>query len=314
MRYLEQALPSFMFANESSCDELHKNGKVGTEPFALFPKERRFRNAPRVHTAERDAGQLVVLGMQEVGHHHEAKFGILVRLGPNEAVSIRHGNRILKPSLQSIELVEIGNGINTSTSNSVVISSDTTHHNDTWIRRVQHGLHEQTNHQEMREVVDLHRLFMVVSTPLGVVQGRLVDTSIANETINGFVDAEFFHFLAKFANGFKRIEFTLNGGEAGHVKAIHFGDGFHLVQISNSTHNMIFSRLQQSQGCFTSKTRGSSSQNHKFLISKLILDFFFIRIMSGHLPLGHELEGIQARERPKPEAKDHGYSFSGHHC
>ena len=50
--------------------------------------------------------------MEEVGCHHERELGIIVCLGTNEAVSISHGNRIVKTLLeQPVQLPEVGDGV-----------------------------------------------------------------------------------------------------------------------------------------------------------------------------------------------------------
>jgi hypothetical protein len=45
----------FILAPSSrTCNEFHKDGKVGAEPFSLFTKEWRFGDASWVHAAEGD--------------------------------------------------------------------------------------------------------------------------------------------------------------------------------------------------------------------------------------------------------------------
>jgi len=212
-----------------TCDELHKNGEIGAKPFSLFPEQGRLGNAARVHAAKRNARQFVVLGVQKVGHHHETKLGVLVSFGANKAVAVGHGHGVVEAGLEAIQLVKIGNGIDAATTHSIIISRDAAHHNDACIGRIQHGVHEQTDHQKVRQEVDLHGLLVVVGAPLGIVECWLVNTGIANEAINGFVDTELFDLLAKVSHRIEGVEFTLNGCEAIHIKAIYFGDRLHLV-------------------------------------------------------------------------------------
>ena len=41
-----------------------------------------------------------VLVVQDIRRHHEAEFRVLVGLGTNEIVTVKHGDRVLAPCLQ----------------------------------------------------------------------------------------------------------------------------------------------------------------------------------------------------------------------
>jgi hypothetical protein len=121
---LEESLSSFFLSNETSSNELHKDRKVLSKPGSLLAKEWRFSNAARVNTRKGNTGQFVVFGMKGVGKHHEAKLGVFVRLGSVEAVAVCHGDRIFEASLEAIKLMKICNGIDSTSTNRIVISGD----------------------------------------------------------------------------------------------------------------------------------------------------------------------------------------------
>ena len=72
MRHLEESLAGFLLADEAAGDELHEEGEVFPEPRPLLSEERRLGDAAGVDGGEGDARLLVVLGMEEVGEHHQA--------------------------------------------------------------------------------------------------------------------------------------------------------------------------------------------------------------------------------------------------
>mmetsp|Transcript_18766 Transcript_18766/g.54263 ORF Transcript_18766/g.54263 Transcript_18766/m.54263 type:complete len:206 (+) Transcript_18766:873-1490(+) len=205
MSDLEKTLSGLVFSNKSSSDELHEDGEIGAEPLSLLTEKRRLGNAAGVHTAEGNSSQLVVLGVKEISHHHKAKLAVLVCLGADESISISHRNRVYETCLETFQVMKIRNGIYTATSDSVVISGNGSNHNNTCIWGVDHTLHELTDHQEMRQKVNLHGLFVVVDTPLGVVQRWLVDPSIADKTIDGLGHAELVEIIAEFSNRFEGV-------------------------------------------------------------------------------------------------------------
>jgi hypothetical protein len=192
--------------------------------------------------------------VQEVCHHHETELAVLVCLGSNESVTIRHGDRISKTLLETFQLVQIGNGIDTTTSDGIVVSSDASHHGNARIRRVHHGVHKQANHEKVTEKVDLHGLFVIVDTPLGVGQRRLVDTSVANETIQGLAESELVHVFAKLPDRAKAVELAVHGRKVIHVKSVDFGDSLHLVEIANGANDMVLSRVQQGETGLAAET------------------------------------------------------------
>mmetsp|Transcript_7602 Transcript_7602/g.11612 ORF Transcript_7602/g.11612 Transcript_7602/m.11612 type:complete len:224 (+) Transcript_7602:194-865(+) len=138
---LEQTLASLVFSHKAACNKFHKDGKVFTKPWSLFSKEGRFRNATGIHTTKRNAGGLVVFRVQKVGQHHETQLRIFVGLGPIETVTVGHFNGFVKAGLESIQIVQIGNGIDATATDGIVVTGDTTHHGDTRIVRTFHAGH-----------------------------------------------------------------------------------------------------------------------------------------------------------------------------
>lgn len=117
--------------------------------------------------------------MQVVGHHHQAQFGIFIRFRTNKVVAINHTNWIVESLRKSFQLVQIRNGIDTTPTDRIVISRDTSHHDDSRIGCISQGGHEFGNHEKVTQKIDLHRLLMIVDRPLGVRKTRLVDTRVA---------------------------------------------------------------------------------------------------------------------------------------
>ena len=168
MRDLKETLTGLLFAHKSARDVFHKDGEVHAEPVALLPEEGTLGDAARVNRGEGNAVGLVKLGVQDVGQHHEAELGILVGLGPVEAVAISHGDGIFESRFESLQILKISDGVHTATSDCIVITGDRAHGNNAWIRGSRHVGHEQTDHEEMAQEVDLHRLLVPVGRPFGV--------------------------------------------------------------------------------------------------------------------------------------------------
>lgn len=177
--------------------------------------------------------------MQEIGHHHETELAILVCLGANESVAIRHANRIRKAFLEPIELVQVGNRIDTTATNSVVVSGNATNHGNAWIFGVHERVHKETYHEKVTQKVNLHGLLVIVDAPLGIRQRRLVDTSVANEAIKGLGETKLVHLLAKGADRFKAVELAVHGRKVLQIKAVNLGDSFHLVEIADGANDVI---------------------------------------------------------------------------
>lgn len=116
----------------------------------------------------------------------------------------------------------------------------------------------------MRQKVDLHGLFAVVFTPLGIFQGWLVDTSVANESVNGLGHAKFIDIFAELADRFERVEFTFHGSKVVQVKTIDFGNRFHLVEIADGSDDVVFAGTKKRQGGFSSEAGGRSRNDDKF--------------------------------------------------
>lgn len=114
----------------------------------------------------------------------------------------------------------------------------------------------------MAQIIDLHRLFVSIDAPLGVRERWLVDTSVADQSIEGFGLSKVVEFSAKVADGIKAGKFALHGSKGGLVKAVDFGHGFHLAQIPHGAHHMVLSGPQQGRGCFAAQTRRCSRYYH----------------------------------------------------
>lgn len=150
--------------------------------------------------------------------------------------------------------MQIGNGVNATASNGIVVSRDTAHHGNTRIARFLEGWHEQANHEEVTQKVDLHGLFEIVNAPLGIVQRRLVDTSVANETIEGLGESELVNLCAEFFDRVKAVELAVHGRKVLHVKAVDFSDGFHLVKIADGANDVVLSSVQQGEAGLATET------------------------------------------------------------
>ena len=68
---------------------------------------------------------------------------------------------------------------------------------------IRYRLQHVPDHQEMRQVVDLHSLLMVVSTPFGVIQTWLVYTGVTNQSIDRLSESKFLHIFAKLSDTVK---------------------------------------------------------------------------------------------------------------
>jgi len=95
---------------------------------------------------------------------------------------------------------------------------------------------------------------MSIGTPLGIGKRRLVYTRIANEPINRFAHSELIYILAKLANGVEGIELAIHGGEIIHIKLIQFCNGFHFVDVTDSTYNMVLSCAKECLGGLATET------------------------------------------------------------
>mmetsp|Transcript_14750 Transcript_14750/g.25557 ORF Transcript_14750/g.25557 Transcript_14750/m.25557 type:complete len:316 (-) Transcript_14750:183-1130(-) len=295
MNSLEETLACFVFSDKTTSDKFHENWEVGSEPGSFFTKERGFSNAPWIHAAEGNSSQLVILGMKIVGRHHQAQLGIFVGLGTNETISISHGDRLFESSLESLEVVQICNGIDTATSDCIVIPCHRSDHDDPRVWRVDHALHELTDHQKVRQKVCLHGLFVTVQGPLGMVKRGLVDSCVANETIDGFGHAELVEVLAELPNALKGVEFTLHRCKVVHIESIDFSHRFHLVEIPNGSDHMVLSRSEQREGSFSAQSRRASGNHGEFLVTKLLFDSFLVWIIRWHLEFRHPLEALDTK-------------------
>mmetsp|Transcript_33218 Transcript_33218/g.65475 ORF Transcript_33218/g.65475 Transcript_33218/m.65475 type:complete len:201 (-) Transcript_33218:410-1012(-) len=200
MQNLEETLASFWFSDESSCNILHENREILPEPRPLLSEQRGLRNATRIDGRECNACGAVEAFMKHVGSHHEGQFGIFVHLGPIEIVSVHHGDWILAAELQAFKVFKVSNRIDAATTDSVVIPSDRTNHDNAGIRGTFHHRHDLGSEKKMAKVIDLQLLFVSVFCPLWIVQRWLINSSIACQPIYGTVATKSIQFLNEFVH------------------------------------------------------------------------------------------------------------------
>lgn len=193
----------------------------------------------------------------------------------------------------------------------------------------------------MRQVVDLHCLLVSIDTPLGIGQGRLVDTGIANQSIDRLAQFPFLEIVTKISDTLKGVEFTFHGRKALGIKTIQLGHSLHLVDIAHGAHDMVLACPKECQSRLASQPRRRSCYNNQFytkrktanqelvnairvrsdssrtsrtLVTKLVLHGGFLFHVDGNwkLPLGHELKGAAAlQEDSKGDESDAGNALHG---
>lgn len=173
------------------------------------------------------------LGVQEVRHHHETKLRILVRLRPNEAVSVCHGDRLLESLGKALQLVQVSDGVHAAAPHRVVVPGDAPHHDHAGVGAVHHRREELRNHQEVGQEVDLHGLLVLIHRPLGIRERRLVDAGIADQPVDRLRKTELVDLLAELLDGIERIQLAVHGREVLRVEAIQLRHCFHLVKAAN---------------------------------------------------------------------------------
>lgn len=120
------------------------------------------------------------------------------------------------------------------------------------------------DHEKVRQVVDLHGLFVSIDTPLGIGQGRLVNTGVANQSIDRLAQFPFLETFTKIADALKGVEFTFHGRKAFAIKAIQLGHSLHLVDIAHSAHDVVLACPKERQSRLASQPRRRSCDNNQF--------------------------------------------------
>ena len=100
------------------------------EPCALLLEEQGLGGVSGVDAGEDDVLARVEPEVEEAGCHHESKLGVIVDLGAGEAVSVGHGNRVVKTLLKPLQLIAVGNGVGAPTTNSDAVPRDRPNHDE----------------------------------------------------------------------------------------------------------------------------------------------------------------------------------------
>ena len=70
---------------------------------------------------------------------------------------------------------------------------------------------------------------MIVNTPFGMIQRRLIDAGVADKTVDGLRHAKLIHVAAEVSNRLEGIQLALHGSKVFQIKSIDFSHGLHLI-------------------------------------------------------------------------------------
>mmetsp|Transcript_24797 Transcript_24797/g.52848 ORF Transcript_24797/g.52848 Transcript_24797/m.52848 type:complete len:268 (-) Transcript_24797:87-890(-) len=255
--------------------------------------------------------------MEEVGHHHEAEFGILVGLRADETIPVRHGDGVLKASFEPVKLLQVGDGVDPSTPHGVIVSSDGADHDHPRIGCLLHAIKKSGDHEEVRKVVDLHRLFMSVDAPLGMGQRRLIHSSIAKQSIDRLAQLILLELVAKFMNAGEGIELAVHDVKVIHVETIDLGHGLHLVHVTYGPNHEVFIGGEEILDRLAAEPGGAAGDHNQFLIAEPFfrlssLHFLGLRQDLRRLPVRHEFEGVRSAASGD-EREEEGKARSSNH-
>ena len=248
MRHLEEAHARLLLADEAAGDVLHEDGEVLAEPRPLLAEEGRLGDAAGVDRAEGDPGLLVVLVVQQVGGHHEAQLRVLVRLGAIEVVAVEHRDRVARARLETLEVLEVGDGVDAAAADSVVVTGDGADEDDARVGRGRNVIEQQAHHQEVAQVVDLHLLLVAIHAPLRIGKRRLVDGGVADQPVERPAHLHRLQLVAELADRVKRVELDLHRREVILVEALDLRHGLHLIHVTHCTDDVVPPRAQQRSG------------------------------------------------------------------
>mmetsp|Transcript_69627 Transcript_69627/g.217379 ORF Transcript_69627/g.217379 Transcript_69627/m.217379 type:complete len:262 (-) Transcript_69627:53-838(-) len=250
--------------------------------------------------------------MEHVGRHHQGQFGVLVHLCPVEIVAIHHGDRLLAAELQPLELLQVGDWVDTSTTNGVVVPGDGPDHADARVFGTLHHGHHLRGEEEVAEVVDLQLLLVPVHCPLGVVQGGLVHGGIAHEPVNGAVASELVQLLDEAPHGVKAGQVELHGREALRREALHLGDNVHLRQVADRADDVILVGPQECPGRCPAETGRRTGDDDELLVAKLRAHLPLEDVPERrHLDIRHPLVPMCRLRERQEEACDEEHGLHG---
>lgn len=85
---------------------------------------------------------------------------------------VKHGDRILCTELEAIKILQVGDGVDAATADSVVIAGDGTDEDDARVLGLCNLGEEEGYHEEVGEEVDLHLLLVPAKRQAERVRGR----------------------------------------------------------------------------------------------------------------------------------------------
>mmetsp|Transcript_105368 Transcript_105368/g.275101 ORF Transcript_105368/g.275101 Transcript_105368/m.275101 type:complete len:208 (+) Transcript_105368:1853-2476(+) len=207
--------------------------------------------------------------MEHVAGHHTGQLSVLVRLRAVEVVTVHHGDRLLAAELQPNEFFEVGDWVDSPATNSIVVSSYGPQHANASVLGAFHHGHDLRSEQEMAEVVNLMLLLMPILCPFRVVEGGLIDSSVARESVDGTITSELFQLFHEFVHRGETGELEVHGREMLHVEALLFCHDPHLVQVANGTDDVVFLGPQQRLGRCQPEARRRPRDDDELLVAKL---------------------------------------------
>mmetsp|Transcript_105369 Transcript_105369/g.275110 ORF Transcript_105369/g.275110 Transcript_105369/m.275110 type:complete len:242 (+) Transcript_105369:1853-2578(+) len=207
--------------------------------------------------------------MEHVAGHHTGQLSVLVRLRAVEVVTVHHGDRLLAAELQPNEFFEVGDWVDSPATNSIVVSSYGPQHANASVLGAFHHGHDLRSEQEMAEVVDLMLLLMAILRPFRVVEGGLIDGSVARKSVDGTIASEFVQLFDEPMHRGEAGKLEVHGSEVIHVKAFLLRHHFHLVHVANGADDVVFLCSQQRLGCRQSEARRGPSNDYELLVSEL---------------------------------------------
>mmetsp|Transcript_47720 Transcript_47720/g.147506 ORF Transcript_47720/g.147506 Transcript_47720/m.147506 type:complete len:262 (+) Transcript_47720:1578-2363(+) len=250
--------------------------------------------------------------MEHVGRHHQGQFGVLVHLCPVEIVAIHHGDRLLAAELQPLELLQVGDWVDTSTTNGVVVPGDGPDHADAWVFGALHHGHHLRGEEEMAKVVDLQLLFMPVHCPLGVVQGGLVHGRVARKPVDGVAAPELVQLLDEGLHGVKACEVEVHGREVLRGETLHFGDDIHLGQVTDRADDVVLLGPQERPGGGPAETGRRAGDDDELLVAKLRAHLPLEDVPERrHLDIRHPLVPMCRLRERQEEACDEEHGLHG---
>mmetsp|Transcript_7369 Transcript_7369/g.15656 ORF Transcript_7369/g.15656 Transcript_7369/m.15656 type:complete len:457 (-) Transcript_7369:123-1493(-) len=242
---LGEAVPGLLLVDVAAGDVLHEEGEQLAEPLPLLPEQSGLSDAPGVHGREDDAGGLVIPAVQLADGHHVADLGVLVRLGPEEGLAVGHGDGIASALLESLELAEVGLGVDEAASDGVGVAGDGPDDANPGILGLLHVVEKEVDKEEVAQVVHSHGHLEPIVGPGGLGVSGLVDGGVADEVVEGAGRLESLEVGDEVADGLEVAELELHGEVGALGEAAVLGHLLHLLHVPNRQDHEVPSRLRQ---------------------------------------------------------------------